>query len=166
MVRRLTAVIVLALVWFVLSDVYTVGSVVAGLIVALLTLWGLALPIVPMQSVRFGSVGSFLRWLAKSVHLFVFFLWKMWLSNVRVARVVLSGRHPRPGIIRMPVAQLTPRQLTVLSLLIGLTPGTMVVATAPDHRTLYIHALEAEDEDGTLYAARSFERMVQEVIPW
>lgn len=166
MVRRLTAVIVLALVWFMLSDTYTLASAVAGLLVALLTIWRLALPIVPMQSVSFGSVGRFLRWLVKALHLFVFFLWKMWLSNVRVARVVLSGKRPRPGIIRMPVAPLTPRQLTILSLLIGLTPGTMVVATAPDHRTLYIHALEAEDEDGTLYAARSFERMVLEVIPW
>lgn len=166
MVRRLTAVIVLALIWFVLSDVYTVGSAVAGLLAALLILWRLALPIVPMQSVRFGSAGRFLGWLVKALHLLAFFLWKLLLSNWRVARVVLSGQHPRPGILRMPVAPLTPRQLTVLSLLIGLTPGTMVVATAPDHRTLYIHALEAEDEDGTLYAARSFERMVQEVIPW
>lgn len=166
MVRRLTAVIVLALIWFVLSDVYTIGSAAAGLLAALVTLWWLALPIVPMQAVGFVSIGRFARWLFKALHLLVFFLWKLFLSNLRVTRAILSRDRPRPGIIRMSIAGLTPRQMTVLSLLIGLTPGTMVVEIASNHRTLYIHALEAEDEDGTLYAARRFEQMVQEVIPW
>lgn len=164
--RRITAVVALTLIWLVLSDVYTPGSIAAGVLAAAAVLWWLAVPIVPMQSVRFETVGAFFLWVGRSLHLLVFFLWKMFLSNVRVTAAVFSREAPRPGIIRMPIPDLTPRQMTILSLLIGLTPGTMVVGITPDHKALYIHCLDAEDEDGTLYASRRFAEMVPGVIPW
>lgn len=55
-------------------------------------------------------------------------------------------------------------EITMLSLLITLTPGTLVMDISDDRTILYIHAMDIEDAEKAIFDIReSFEKAIQEV---
>ncbi len=55
-------------------------------------------------------------------------------------------------------------EITLLSSLITLTPGTVVVHVSDDNKFLFIHAIDAADVDETIASIRdSFEKAILEV---
>lgn len=90
-----------------------------------------------------------LRRLWRFVVLFLVFLWELSLSAFRVARIVLKPTlDVRPGIIAYPLDVRTDREITALANLITLTPGTLSLDVSDDEKTLYVHAIMVEGEDG------------------
>jgi multicomponent Na+:H+ antiporter subunit E len=85
-------------------------------------------------------------------HFGVWFIGAIFRASVDVARHVLARKITvAPAIIRLPIRVHEPRQRTLLSALITLTPGTLSLATLPeDENALYIHVLHAEDEKAVL----------------
>ncbi len=81
--------------------------------------------------------------------LFLVFLWELSLSAFRVARIVLKPTlEVRPGIIAYPLDVRTDREITALANLITLTPGTLSLDVSDDEKTLYVHAITIEGENG------------------
>lgn len=79
----------------------------------------------------------------------VFYLFELVAGSVRVAHDVLTPRdRMRPAILAFTTRARTDLELTVLSSLITLTPGTLCVAVAEDRRTLFVHAMFVDDGDG------------------
>jgi multicomponent Na+:H+ antiporter subunit E len=86
-------------------------------------------------------VGQTLRFL-------VWFLWELFLSNVRVAYDVATPGHlAKPGILAIPLDAETPFEITLFANLITLTPGTLSLDVSSDNKTLYIHAMYIDDPD-------------------
>jgi multicomponent Na+:H+ antiporter subunit E len=55
-------------------------------------------------------------------------------------------------------------EITLLSNLITLTPGTLVIEVSEDNKTLYIHAMDIDDvEQAKLDIKNSFEKAIKEV---
>lgn len=66
-------------------------------------------------------------------------------ANLLVASQVLRPRqHMTPAILHLPIRSRTDLEVTLLVCLITLTPGTLVLAVAPDRRSFYLHALQVE----------------------
>lgn len=55
------------------------------------------------------------------------------------------ARHPRP--VRVLLRSRTPTEVTLLSNLICLTPGTLTLAVTDDPPTLYVHGMYATDAE-------------------
>lgn len=74
-------------------------------------------------------------------------LWQVFISNLRVARLVLSpGRSIRPRLLRAAPELTDQRAQTLLGCAITLTPGTLTVDV--DDRHMIVHALDdASAED-------------------
>jgi multicomponent Na+:H+ antiporter subunit E len=73
------------------------------------------------------------------------FLVELVHANVLVAGQVLRPRHGMtPVILQLPIRSRTDLEVTLLVCLITLTPGTLVLAVAPDRRSFYLHALQVE----------------------
>ena len=101
-----------------------------------------------------------------AVMLFLLFMKELFRSAGRVARLVLS-RNPdiSPDIVIVPVSLTRDAELTLLSNLITLTPGTLTVDVTEDRRALIVHALEADDQDAVRRDIRSgFERAIREAF--
>lgn len=94
--------------------------------------------------------------------LFFFFLWEIIKSNLRVAYDVLTpGFRMRPGVIGIPLEARTDLEITLLANLITLTPGTLSLDVSSDRRTLYIHAMYADDPEKVRKEIKAgFERRV------
>ncbi|TXK89118.1 Na+/H+ antiporter subunit E, partial [Parageobacillus sp. SY1] len=67
-------------------------------------------------------------------------------------------------IFALPLEVKKDWEITVLSNLITLTPGTLVVDVSEDGNTLYVHALDAPNVEETIKQIKeSFEKTILEV---
>ena len=88
------------------------------------------------------------RWLRKgylAIRLILSFFRELWLSNLTVARIVLSPKvRIRPGIVAYHTRLRTDVGITTLANLITLTPGTLTLDLSKDRSTLYIHTINVD----------------------
>ncbi|MCG8517923.1 Na+/H+ antiporter subunit E [Marinobacter sp. CA1] len=146
----------LFLVWQLLNDGFSGGSVVMGAILA----WML-----PQLTRNFWPERPALLkgWLLPLYVLRV--LWDIVVASISVARLVLSPRKPRPAFISYPLTLEHPLAITMLASTISLTPGTVSADVSDDQRILLIHALDAEDEQAIIETIRSrYEKPLQEIF--
>ena len=87
------------------------------------------------------------------------------MSNISVLRVVLRPKMDiQPMIFALPTDLEHDWEITLLSSLITLTPGTIVLNVSDDQHTLYIHAIDVDDVDEAIDSIKnSFEKAIKEV---
>jgi multicomponent Na+:H+ antiporter subunit E len=82
------------------------------------------------------------------VRFIAFYVLEVVRANLRVAfDVVTPTDYARPGIVAVPLDARTPAEITLLSNLITMTPGTLAVDVADDGSVIYVHAMYLEDPD-------------------
>ncbi len=93
------------------------------------------------------------------------FMRELVLSNLEVARIVLSPRlYIRPGLIAYRTELKTDLAITTLANIITLTPGTLTLEVSEDRTVLFIHALDIEDPEVVTDSIRgSFEKRLLEL---
>jgi len=95
---------------------------------------------------KLAGLGYAMR-LVNVVRFAVYFFYILVKANLEVAwEIITPGYHMKPRMIRYPVDGLTPTQVTVLANAITLTPGTLSADVDDAGRTLYIHAMYAEEK--------------------
>jgi len=97
--------------------------------------------------------------------LLVLFMKELLLSSIVVIRNVLRPRLAfQPGIVAYETELKSDWEITILSSLICLTPGTLTLDVSADGRILYIHAMDIRDAESlTEQIRRTFEKAVREV---
>jgi multicomponent Na+:H+ antiporter subunit E len=139
--------------WTALTERFTASNFVLGLGLA-----HLALRLSRGERAPIRKTGPALRFVA-------FFAKEVAVSAFRVALDVLTP-HPRmrPAIVGVPLDVRTDGQITLLAVLITLTPGTLALDVSPDRRTLMVHAMFAADLDRVRRDIKTgFERRILEL---
>lgn len=78
---------------------------------------------------------------------------------------ILSPRLKiKPGIFKYETVLKSDVEVTMLSLLLTLTPGSVVMEVSPEGNVLYIHAMDVEQsKDALLSQLGNFEKAIMEV---
>lgn len=99
------------------------------------------------------------------IKLLILFIKELVVSSVTVIRQIIRPELDiRPGIFAYTTELKTDWEITLLSCLITLTPGTLTLEVSPEGDTLYIHAMDIEDTELLAGQIRnSFERAIMEV---
>ena len=149
--------ILLAFVWALANGQISLQSLALGFALGYGVLW-FAQPLM-------GASRYFQR-LPAAVRFAGFFLWQLFLSNIRVAFDVITPRlYMRPGIVAVPLAARTDQEITLLANLITLTPGTLSLDVSEDRRTLYVHVMFVDTPDNVRDNIKNgFERRLLELI--
>ncbi len=130
-IRILVIASILTGIWILLSEKIDFLHLGTGVAAAIL----ISANFVPLRDRTAFAPGRFLfyvPWLATQI----------FLSNLRVARIVLSRRPAiAPTFISQPPGVVGPRALTMLGASVTLTPGTLTVDV--DDGEVFIHALDA-----------------------
>ncbi len=129
--------LLLALVWLLLQRSLAPAHLLSA------ALLGLLLP----RLVQ-GFLGPALRPRRLGLALrFVFIvLWDIVLSNLTVARLVLSpSARPQPAWVRVPLALQQPGAITLLATIITTTPGTVSCVVDEAAGEILVHALDCAD---------------------
>lgn len=146
----------LGLLWLTLSETQSFPNFLFGYLLGMLFLF----LFYSQQSARF-----YMKPVLAVVKLFLIFCWEILISNLNVLVYVfrpISDLHP--GIVAMDVDFKTDFELTLLTSLITMTPGTMTVDVAENEKRIYIHALDCSHPEALVQHIRNtFEKSIKEV---
>jgi multicomponent Na+:H+ antiporter subunit E len=149
--------VLLALAWTAVTGSFTLMNLTFGFVMGALALYMIR-----------GEVGA-LGYVDRTVKLLSLawsFVWELIVASFRVAIIVLRPRMGiQPGIFVYPLTVDRDFEITLLSSLITLTPGTLSVDVSEDRRFLYIHTLDSSDPDAIVRDIRqSFEQKILEAF--
>lgn len=148
--------IIIAVVWMFLNSDWSPQQFIVGYLIGILLIYLLR---------RFWPHGFYLRKLWSILLLLVLFLSELFKSSFTVIRQILRPKlNVKPGIFAYNTELKSDWEITVLSCLICLTPGTLTLEVSHDGQTLYIHAMDIEDVDELSNQIRNtFEKAIKEV---
>ncbi|MFQ3588218.1 MAG: Na+/H+ antiporter subunit E [Fimbriimonadaceae bacterium] len=153
--------IVLAFVWAGLRGDFSPSNLGGGFVLGFALLW-----LLDRQGVIHAE--SYIRRAPRLLGLIGFFFAELILANLRLAWEVVQPRPKfSPGIIAVPLEAKTDAEITILAILISLTPGTVSINVSPDRRFLYVHMLnipEADPEKAKAEIKNGFERRILAVM--
>jgi len=150
--------VLLAFVWQALTATFSLPSLIAGFLIGYGALW-LAQPL-------FGQRSPYFLRVFRGVRLLLFFLWELVVSSIRVAwDIVRPHGQSNPEIIAMPLDVESDLEILLVTSLISLTPGTLSLDVSPDRKTLFVHAMFADDPEALVAELKhGMERMVKEAF--
>lgn len=148
--------VILAFVWMFLTVSFDGASFLVGYMIGLFIIFILR---------RFFHSRFYLVPLFVIIKLLFIFFKELILSNIAVAKVVMQRSLTiQPAIFALPTQLKKEWEITVLAMLITLTPGTLVLDVSDDGSTLYIHALNSPDVHEAIESIKqSFEKTIMEV---
>lgn len=146
----------LAVCWMFLTNSLSTAGFITGFIAGLAALFFFR---------RFFSQPFYIWKIWSVIKLMLIFIKELYLANVSVLKTIMSPKmNIRPGIFAFKTELTEDWEITPLSLLITLTPGTLVMDISDDRSILYIHAMDIEDAEKAIHDIRvSFEKAIQEV---
>lgn len=148
--------LLLFVVWQFLSDGVSGASVVMGLILA----W-----LIPQLCRGFWPDPPVFTRPWKLPAYLVLVLYDIVVASISVARLILSGRQPRPMLVPYPLELTHPLAISMLASTISLTPGTVSADVSDDRTLLLIHALDAESNEEVINGIRSrYEARLKEMF--
>jgi multicomponent Na+:H+ antiporter subunit E len=148
--------LLLASVWMMLHDRWDINSFSIGYLVGMGIIWLLR---------RFFPDPFYVKRLWAILKLVFLFIRELISSTIVVIRQVTRPRlNIRPGIFKFHTELQSDWEITLLSMLITLTPGSVVMEIAPREGIVYVHAMDADEfERGVMASKRIFENAIREV---
>ena len=97
--------------------------------------------------------------------LFLIFIAELFASSIVVIGKILQPRITiKPGILALNTSLEGEVEVTLLALLITLTPGSVVIEISPDNKVLYVHAMDIPElSDGVRQSQIRFEKAIKRV---
>lgn len=132
--------VLLAMIWATATRRFTLANVFIGFVLGYVILW--------LSRPAIGPSGYYDK-VRQTAGLLLFIIWELLRANLRVAyEVVTPTSRRQSGIIAVPLEAQTDLEITILSGLISLTPGTLALDISKDRHYLYVHTLFIGGEEG------------------
>src|SRR5690606_6767917 len=146
----------LAFTWMFITDSFTASGFLIGYLLGLLI-------VILMR--RFFSRRLYLARVWAIISLLALFLKELTLSSIQVFLIVIRpNMNLQPAIFELDTELKSDWEVSLLSALITLTPGTLVIKISDDQKKLYIHALDFDNIDEAVSSIKNtFERAILEV---
>lgn len=146
----------IAVIWMFMNSSLTATTFIIGYLIGLILI---------LITRRFFKSRLYIWRLWAAIKLTLLFFKELTLSNISVLMLVIRPKlNLQPMIFALPTELEHDWEITLLSSLITLTPGTIVLHVSDDQRTLYIHAIDVDDVDEAIDSIKnSFEKAIMEV---
>ena len=146
----------IAFLWMFLTVTFNASTFIVGFLLGALMLW---------ITKGFFPGRFYMNRVWAVIKLILLFFKELIMANVHVLVLIVQPKMPiKPAIFALPTVLEKDWEITLLSSLITLTPGTLVIDVSDDSKTLYIHALDYGDADEAIDSIKNtFEKAIQEV---
>ncbi|MDA3131083.1 Na+/H+ antiporter subunit E [Aliibacillus thermotolerans] len=147
---------IIAIIWMFLHDAWNALTFISGYFIGFLFIFALR---------RFFPTRFYGYTVIAVVKLVFLFISELISSSILVAKQVTRPTiNVTPGIFKVHTNLESDWEITLLSSLITLTPGSVVIEIAMEEKVLFIHAMDIpESEALVLKAQEKFERAIMEV---
>ncbi len=147
----------LLLLWLLLNNSAAPGHVLLGTLLSVL---------IPLFMRRFWPKRAHLTRPLSALRFARRVLWDIIVANFAVSRVVLGPSSAvRPVFVRIPLDVEGEFAITILLMVISLTPGTLTADLDEQRRYLLVHALSEDDPDALVrHIKNRYEAAIKEVF--
>jgi len=148
--------LLIAFLWMLLNNNSSGASFIVGYVL------GIAILLILRKS---WTRPLYLSRLWAMLKLLLIFIRELLISNfVVIGHIIRPKLAIRPGIFAYETALTSDWEITLLSCLICLTPGTLTLDVSGDRKTLYIHAIDIDNAQVLAAQIRgTFEQAILEV---
>lgn len=148
----------IATLWLLLQDEVTpqFSTFLMGFVVGMGILYAMH---------RFYGTQFYMRRVFSIIKLLWLFNWELFLSSYSVLRQITTPKlNITPGIFTYKTVLEGDWEITVLALLLTLTPGSVVMEVSEEGDVFYIHAMDIEQsKDAVIRSIGKFEQAIMEV---
>jgi multicomponent Na+:H+ antiporter subunit E len=146
----------IAFLWMFLQDEWSFLSFFSGYLVGLVVLFMLR---------RFMPTSFYFAKFIAIIKLLYVFIGELITSSILVIRQVLRPKIDiTPGIVTLKTDLEGDLEVTLLALLLTLTPGSVVMEVSPNGKVFYIHAMDIPESSDSVYKAQEkFEKAIKGV---
>ena len=146
----------IAFLWMFLTMSFNASTFIVGFLLGAMMLW---------ITKGFFPGRFYMNRVWAVIKLILLFFKELILANIQVLLLIVQPKMPiKPAIFALPTVLEKDWEITLLSNLITLTPGTLVIDVSEDSKTLYIHAIDYGDADDAINSIKNtFEKAIQEV---
>lgn len=107
------------------------------------------------------NIWRYVTWAGRICSFVGYFAMELGISCFDVARDVLAPRNRFcTGVLKFPLRCRTEFEITMMSNVITLTPGTLTLTVESTPPTLYIHCMYARDREKALESLRKLESVL------
>ena len=139
MVKHFLMNLLLSFIWVALTGSLYFMNFFFGFLLGFLVLWILN---------RTEDDHRYFTRAPKTITFIAFFAYEMIVANLQVAYDVITPKYFfKPGIVRYPLQADTDVEISLLSTIISLTPGTLILDISEDKKWLYIHVMYLGDKE-------------------
>jgi multicomponent Na+:H+ antiporter subunit E len=148
--------LLVAFLWMFLQDSWDFISFAGGYLVGIFIVFSMR---------RFFMKRFYLITLFAVFKLILVFLRELISSSVLVVRQVIRPKiNVTPGIFKVKTDLKGDWEVSLISMLLTLTPGSVVMEVSPDGKTLYVHAMDIpESSNAVLKSTQAFEKAIKDV---
>ncbi|MCQ4088584.1 Na+/H+ antiporter subunit E [Saccharibacillus sp. JS10] len=148
--------LMIALIWMLLNGNWTMSGFIVGYVLGIGVLYVVR---------KFRPEPFYLAKVFSVLKLAGLLIRELLVSSFEVIGHILRPKlNIRPGIFEYRTQLSSDWEVTVLSCMICLTPGTLTLEVSDDNQTLYIHALDIDNVEEMSSKIRStFEKAIMEV---
>jgi len=146
----------IAFLWMFLQDEWSFLAFFSGYLVGIVVLFILR---------RFYKQEFYLSKLGSIIKLFLVFIRELITSSIFVVGHIIRPKVSlTPGIIAVETDLEGDLEVTIFSLLLNLTPGSVVIEVSSDAKVFYIHALDLPKAgESVRKASKIFEKAIKDV---
>lgn len=157
MVQHFIMNVLIALLWMALTGDFVPVNFGFGFVIGFFILWVIE---------RTGDNKGYFYKVPNVIGFVLFYFWEMIKANVQVAYDVITPHYfMKPGIVALPLDVKTDFEITMLSNMISLTPGTLVVDLSADRKVMYVHVMYLKDREEFIRMTKNgLERKLLEAI--
>ncbi len=102
----------------------------------------------------------------KIIGFVLYFIYDLLKANFKIAYDVITPKYfMSPGIVAYPLRTENDFEITMLSNVISLTPGTLIIDVSEDKQALYIHTMYLTDKDKFIeHIRKNIENRLLEIL--
>lgn len=139
MIKQFLMNLLLSFIWVALTGSMYYTNFVFGFMLGFGILW--------IMNRNEGDRSYFYK-VPRIINFVFYFIWQMIKANFQVAYDVITPRYfMRPGIVKFPLNARTETEINLLSMMISLTPGTLILDISEDRKTMYIHVMYLDNPE-------------------
>lgn len=137
MLKRVTPILLLILIWCGFSNNFHPLNILLGLIAVTLLMFSIP-SLTKVPAIRFFHLIKLLSIIA----------YELLYSSLQVAwEIMTPTQHSRPATVWIPITLSHPTQVSLLCNIISLTPGTLVLDVNSDTNTVLVHLMFKHQEE-------------------
>jgi multicomponent Na+:H+ antiporter subunit E len=146
----------IGVLWMFLQDHWDGLTFLSGYLFGLIVLFILR---------RYFPTKFYMVTLLAVIKLIIVFIYELFTSSIVVIRQIIRPKiNVAPGILTIETELEGEVEVTLLALLLCLTPGSVVVEVSPDSKKFYLHAMDIPESRESVYKSKTrFEGAIKKV---